>query len=283
MLNIKKLATGLILAIVIAAAQVGIVAAQDTTPTLPSCIIQSVTPETDPDTSITTVVVEYKDEAGVLQTVRLSLETAESLNLVTVDHSTTPPGVVVNESAIGQDIPIDPTTVIPDPAEEPTEEPTEAEHPVGSKLGDFFGELLGVDYDTIMTAHENGTGFGVIAQALWMTNELNGDTTTFQAILDAKKSGDYSNITLPDGTTSTATNWGEFKKETSDKSNKGNLGSVMSGKADNGQSQDGTTTLDDASNGNGNNDKGNQGKGNDKGNGKDKGDKDKGGKGHGKP
>jgi hypothetical protein len=78
-----------------------------------------------------------------------------------------------------------------------------------------------------MTAHEDGVGFGVIAQALWLTNELGGDSTTFQALVEAKQSGDYSAITLADG--STPDNWGDVVKSLK----KGdNLGSVMSGKAE---------------------------------------------------
>lgn len=259
MLNLQKLITGFILATAIAVLQVGIVAAQDTIP--PTDAIQNITIETDEATSTTTVVVTYKDDAGGIQTVRLSVETAASLGLVTIDSTKTPPEIVVNNSVVEQSDPSDPTD---ETAE--TDETTEAEHPVGSRLTDFFGDFLGVDYDTIMAAHENGAGFGVIAKALWMTNKLGGDSNTFQAILEAKKTGDYSNLTLPDGSTSTATNWGQFKKDVTDKGDKDNLGSVMSGKANNGD---------------GDQDKSND-EGKDKGEKGDKG-KDKGGKDKGKP
>ena len=259
MINLQRLIISFMLALAIAVTQIGAVAAQDTTTPLTGTV-QTITLETNTTTSVTTVVVTYIDVTGVIQTVRLSVETATSLGLVTTDSTTGTPVVVVNDSAKGQPVTIDPTTVITDP----TGETTEAEHPVGSKLSDFFGELLGVDYDTIMAAHENGTGFGVIAQALWMTIKLKGNADTFQAIIEAKKTGDYSNLILPDGSTSTATNWGQFKKDFTDKGDKNNLGSVMSGKANNG---------------NGNQDKDNKP---DKGKGKEKG-KDKGDKGKGKP
>ena len=260
MINLQRLIISFMLALAIAVTQIGVVAAQDTTTPLTG-IVQSITPETDAITSITTVVVTYKDDLGVIQTVRLSVETAASLGLVTTDSTTGTPVVVVNDLAKGQPVTIDPKTVITDP----TGETTEAEHPVGLKLSDFFGELLGVDYDTIMAAHENGTGFGVIAQALWMTIKLKGNADTFQAIIEAKKAGDYSGITLSDGSASTATNWGQFRKGVTDKGEKDNLGSVMSGKANSGQAQDDATTLGEATNGNGR-EHGNNGNDSDKGN-----------------
>ncbi|MCJ7434247.1 MAG: hypothetical protein MUO77_12240 [Anaerolineales bacterium] len=277
-MNRQKLFLSLILAFAVAIFQTSMAAAQDATPPLTG-YVQNITIETtDTTPPVTTVVVTYKDDAGAIQTVRLSVETAASpsLGLIKVDSTKTPPEIDTNY-LINQPITIDPTMVITDPADETTE----AEHPVGSKLTDFFGDLLGVDYGAIMAAHENGAGFGVIAQALWMTNNLNGDANTFQAIIEAKKTGDYSNLTLPDGSTSTATNWGQFKKDATDKDDKDNLGSIMSGKADNSQTQDDTTTLNESANGNSGN-QGNNGKGNDHDKGKDKG-KDKGDKGKGKP
>ena len=277
MINTKKLVFSLILAFAIAFMQVGAVAAQEPIP--PTGTVESIALQTDATNSETTVLVTYTDDLGVTQSANLSVDTAVALGLVTLDPTTGKP--VVNDSAVGQPVTIDPTTVLPDSTT--TEE---EQHPVGSRLSDFFGELLGVDYDSIMAVHENGAGFGVIAQALWMTNELNGDANTFQMIVEAKKTGDYSGIILPDGSTSTATNWGQFKKDVTDKGDKDNLGSVMSGEANNGQTQDGTTTLGGTAHGNtgnqGNDSRGNndQDKGKDKN--KDKG-KDKGDKGKGKP
>jgi hypothetical protein len=149
---------------------------------------------------------------------------------------------------------IDPESVIPD-----EEKPR---HPVGSVLATFFSEIT--DYDAIMGAHEDGFGFGVIAQALWLTQKLEGDSVIFLSILEAKRSGDYSDFVLPDGTT--PKNWGQFRKAVMEKE-KGNLGIVMSGKDGENGSGNG--------NGNGNNGNGNEkskdkgNKGDDKGNGKD--------------
>jgi hypothetical protein len=241
--------------------------------------VESITLETDATTGVTTVLVTLTDETGATQTVRLSLGDATSLGLVTTEGT-------ANPDAVGTSTTIVPAMVIPDVPEEPTTE--ETQHPVGSALSDFFSELLGVDYQTIMEYHDEGVGFGVIAQALWMTNALEGDSDTFAAILEAKQSKDYSAITLPDG--STPQNWGQFRKAVMsdrDKS-KENLGAIMSGRADNGQ--DDTTQVDPQNNGNALNqgqnnngngpdkDKSNNGKGPDKdksnngnGNGKGKG------------
>jgi hypothetical protein len=64
-----------------------------------------------------------------------------------------------------------------------------------------------------------------------MALALDGDSSVFSAILDAKKSGDYSAVVLPDG--STASNWGQLRKSvfTNDKNLK-NLGAVMSGRVE---------------------------------------------------
>jgi hypothetical protein len=109
---------------------------------------------------------------------------------------------VINEDALGLDIEIDPSDVIPGV--------DEIQHPVGSALATFFSNIPGLDYDTIMNVHEAGNGFGVIAQALWLTRKLGGDADAFMTIIEAKKSGDFSSITLSDGTT--PLNWGQFKK-----------------------------------------------------------------------
>jgi hypothetical protein len=241
-------------------------AKQDTVPITGT--VQSVTLETDSATGTTIVVVILTDEAGATQTIRLSLADATALGLLNEDGS-------INPDATGTSIEIDPALVIPEPLEEPEEE---MQHPVGSAIADFFSGLLGVDYETIMGYHDEGVGFGVIAQALWMTKALGGDSETFSAILEAKQDHDYSAITLPDG--STPQNWGQFRKAVMHDRDKAkeNLGAIMSGRADNGQSDE--TQVDIHSNGNGNKpdqnngnnkDKGNHGKNNDRGNNKNKG------------
>jgi hypothetical protein len=143
----------------------------------------------------------------------------------------------------------------PGSAEEPTVEPTEepATHPgdateeddeekdeeeddddptvVAQVLAKFFAKRnLGLSYDEIMNYYESGMGFGVIANACWMSSLLGGDVTVGE-ILAAKKSHDFGKIELPDG--ETANNWGQFKKAvlSSDKAKK-NLGTIMSKRAD---------------------------------------------------
>jgi hypothetical protein len=175
-----------------------------------------------------TVLVTLDDS----QTVRLSLETAVGLGLVVegVDEDGNPT-FEVNQEMIdnGETVDITPDDVI--------EEGEEGQHPVALALeaAKVF-DTLGLDYDMIMDYHENGMGFGVIAKACWLSIAMEGDAQLLDDILAAKKSGDFSSITLPDG--STASNWGQFKKAVtgSDKA-KQNLGAIMSGRAEQEQEQ----------------------------------------------
>jgi hypothetical protein len=197
-----------------------------------------------------TVFAQEVSVSGIVESVEFGTDAnGETIVILTLVDNPEPVQVSVEtgeatatETAVGSEVTIAPEDVIPSEGEE------ESEHPVGSALSEFFSEMLGVDYDTIMEQHEDGFGFGVIAQALWLTNQIEGDTDTFVALLEAKESGDYSNITLADG--STPDNWGDVVRSLK----KGeNLGSVMSDKGANSDTEDG------------------EGKG--KGNGKDKGDK----------
>ncbi|MEW6084903.1 MAG: hypothetical protein AB1607_09935 [Chloroflexota bacterium] len=252
-----KLLSVALLTLALLAAQVAPAAAapsaQDTTPITGT--IQSITLETDPE-GVATVLVTLTDDGGVTQTVRLSVETAVALGLVTLDPVSNEP--VVDESQVGQTVEIDPTTVIPE------EEPQEGEtaHPIAELLAAFFGEDAGV----VDAYHEDGFGFGVIAQAMWMSQNLNGDPSLTGTILEAKETGDYSAFILPDG--STPSNWGQFKKAVLEKKN--NLGVIVSGQAD-PSTEDGleATTLQNR-NGNGNGNGQGNGKNKDKGKGKNK-------------
>jgi hypothetical protein len=212
-----KLLASILLASAVLFAQVGLAAAaptaQDTTLIIGT--IQSITTETDAN-GVTTVLVTLLDDLGAIQTVRLSADTAASLGLVTLDPVTSEP--VVNETQIGQPVQIDPVTVIPG---ETSEEPA---HPIAVLLAAFFGE----DASVVNDYHQDGFGFGVIAQAMWMSKNLNEDASLAGLILDAKESGDYSEFILPDG--STPTNWGQFKKAVLEKKN--NLGVIVSGNAE---------------------------------------------------
>ncbi len=99
------------------------------------------------------------------------------------------------------------------------------QHPVALALAEFFSDIT--NYVTIMQKHEDGFGFGVIAQALWMTRKLDGDSEDFLAILSAKETGNYDAFAdlfedeVPQ-------NWGQFRKAILNGEKKNNLGCIMS-------------------------------------------------------
>jgi len=200
--------------------------------------VQSITLETNTNTAVTTVLITVMDH-GESQTVRITLESAINLGIIILGADGNP---VINELILGQPVEIDPATVITDKQMD--------QHPVGSALATFFSDIIDLDYETIMAAHEDGTGFGIIAQALWLTRKLDGTADMFVAIIDAKKSKDFSAFVLEDGTI--PQNWGQFKKV------------IMDGK----KGKPGIAMADQDNNGN------NNGNGNGNGNGKDK-EKDK--------
>lgn len=256
-----KFLAGTVLAALVILAQFGVALAaspsQTTTPAAPiTGTVQSTTVQTDPATTKTIIVVTLLDSTGQTQTVNLSVETAVSLGLVTIDSTTGLP--VVNSTQIGQSISIDPSQIIPATTE------VQPQNPVAGALALFFG----VDNATINGYHADGFGYGLIAQALWISKVLNGDPTLAGQILAAKKSGDYSAFTLPDG--STPTNWGQFRKAALMGQARDNLGTVMSGNSTNTTS----TQSQSGSNGQGNSN-GPHGNGNGNGNGN--------GHGHGRP
>ena len=215
-----KLLAGILLIFMLLTAQVGMAAAaplaQDATIT---GTIQDITTEIDAN-GVTTVLVTLVDNQGVTQTIRISDVTAAGLGLFDL----TTQQLVLTQ--VGQSVVIDPTTVIPD--EEPTEE---AVHPIAVLLAAFFGEEAAV----VNQYHEDGFGFGVIAQALWMSRNLTGtedetgDASLAEEILQAKEDHDYSAFTdfFEDGFV--PTNWGQFRKEVLQKKN--NLGVIVSGQA----------------------------------------------------
>ena len=229
-----KLLQGIILTIILMMAQVGVVFAAPASPeaTPISGTIQSITLESDPTTGVVTVIVDIRDSDQVVQTVRVDQETAIALGLVVLDADGNP---VINNVALGETVEIDPTTVIPNQQE--------PQHPVGNALATFFSDVEGIDYDTIMAAHENGVGFGVIAQALWLTSELGGDSQLFQDLLDAKQNNDYSAFKdfTEDGTP--PKNWGQLRKALLSKKS---LGVVMS-------NHDNNDNNENPGNGNGHN------------------------------
>jgi len=149
-----------------------------------------------------------------------------------------------------------------EPAEEPPDEEPLTEHPVASALAKFFFDRLGLNPDDIMVYHEeDGMGFGVIAQACWMSLAYDDPASKLPDII-AFKNGDldFNSIDLPDGTT--ATNWGQFKKGVlrSGKFQKDvtNLGAIMSERAESPVETDGDDLGAAADQGQG---KGKKGKG----------------------
>lgn len=219
----------------------------------------------DESTGITSVLVTIDNE----ETVRISTETAEALHLIYNDGE----GYVIVEP-LPTSIEIDVDDVISD----------EPEHPVGSALATFFSdEALGVDYqtlyDSIMAAHQNGNGFGLIAQALWVMEKLGGNTQDFELLLALKNDGDYSGLTWSDGTPVTLpdgnapTNWGQFKKLVLNGDKRVNLGAAMP------DQQETTGNNNQTNHVNGNN--GHNGNNNGRGNGNSNGNGNGNGNGHG--
>ncbi|MBN2118406.1 MAG: hypothetical protein JW730_17665 [Anaerolineales bacterium] len=223
-----KVLASLLLVLAVAFMQVGSALAapqtQDDTVTISGTVTEIGQPETD-ENGVVTVLVTIETAEGP-QTVRLSEQVAADLEVgeQVVD-------LVVNSEAVV---------------------PPEEVHPVAAILADFFGE----DPSVVNDYHEDGFGFGVIAQAMWMSQSISGDASSTGLILEAKKSGDYSAFTLPDG--STPTNWGQFKKALKENKDKHNLGIIVSGRAD----KDNALGPQDKGNG--------KDKNKDKGNGRDK-------------
>jgi hypothetical protein len=174
--------------------------------------IVAITLETAPSSGIHTVLVTIRDQQGVERTFRVSEETAShDLHLLDYDDDGNPFIVTTLPGTIELDL----TTTISDEEE--------FHHPVAMALATIFGDVKGIDYNTIMDAHTSGFGFGVIAQALWMIQRLDGSADDFLLLLQAKQDGDFSDFPLADGTIPTT--WGQLRKAMSE-----NLGTLMSQK-----------------------------------------------------
>ncbi len=246
-------------------AQAGHVAAaplaQDSTPITGT--IQDITTETDAN-NVTTVLVALLDDQNTTQTVRLSVDTAITLGLVTLDSITNEP--IVDETQIGQSVTIDPNTVIPD---ENTED--ELVNPISALLAGFFGE----DASIIDGYHNDGFGFGVIAQALWMSRNLTGtedaagDASLTGDILQAKQDKNFEAFFeahpeyLVDGET-IPNNWGQFRKVVLNKKN--NLGVIISEHTNESNTSVQSEQGNGQGNGNGHGNDKNQNKNKNKGN-----------------
>jgi hypothetical protein len=168
-------------------------ALQDPVPV--SGFVQSLTLEADTITGVTIVSLDLIDADQALQSIRVSQETAIALGLVVLNEDGKPD---INNSALGKQIEVDSVNIIPSHVE--------SQHPVGSALATFFSDVPGMDYETIMAVHDQGLGFGVIAQTLWLTTKLEGNAEVFDTLIEARQTCDYSVITLEDG--SSPENWG---------------------------------------------------------------------------
>jgi hypothetical protein len=197
--------------------------------------------ETDPTTGATTILVTVQDSEGALQTFRIDQAAAEEAGLVTIVDGIPDCSEEALAASLGTEVSIDPATIIP-------EEET-PQHPVGLVLSIFFSDII--DYETIMAVHDDGTGFGVLAQALWLTLKLEGDSDAFLAVINAKKTKDFSAFVLEDGTT--PQNWGQFKKAVLNGDKKANLGVIMSNKDKNKTNNESAQEKDKTNNGKGKN------------------------------
>jgi len=244
-----KLLISFLVAIMLVALQVGAAAAaptaQDPTPVVGTVAGVTVLPDGTVDVDV------LLSDGTTHQTVNLTAAQAEAAGLVTVDPVTG--DVTVNDGVVG--LPFDSSTLPEEDACAPSDTGETAgettggatttgsettgedtgegtTHPVGDALSQFFCGTLGTSYSDIMDFHDEGYGFGVIAQALWAANQLGMDP---HDVLLAKSGDlDYADL-FPAGTENVPTNWGQFRKfvfaEVTD-DYKHNLGEIMSGKAD---------------------------------------------------
>ena len=231
------------LAITILISQVGAVFAATAKNGSISGIVTSLTCETDAVTAVKTFLVTVQGMDGSPQTFQIDQSTADSLGLIELTADGTPDcRQELLDAAIGMVVTIDRADILSDEAEK--------QHPVGAALASFFSEIT--DYDAIMTAHENGTGFGVIAQVLWLTRKLQGDTEIFLDILLARETGNYTAFTYEEGV-SIPQNWGQFRKLILDGEKNNSLGIVMSDREEgNGNNSVGTGNGQRNGNGQGN-------------------------------
>lgn len=221
-----KLLLSILLGMTVVFAQVGAVYAappkQDGTSSITGTVQDVVVePGSLPD-SFVVVMTLLVDDAT--QTVSVSLETAISNGWIVLDEENNPVldengFPVVIDSLLGMEVSID---ILPD--EPPAVE--EPQHPVASKITEFFSGILGVDYDLVMGSHTNGFGFGVISQALYLTQTLGGDVSVFEKILFAKEHNDYTGIEVPGEIV--PQNWGQFKKIVAADEGNATLGDIMS-------------------------------------------------------
>jgi hypothetical protein len=201
----RKSVAAVVLAVVLSVAQISVAAAapvsQGTTATVISCTA---------DGSGGWNIDYTTDGGATTSTVNLSDADAQTLGIVDGTGACNTGGTFDTGG-----LPADPCDL-----------PDDASQPVGGALTSFFCGSQGTSYDMIEGWHIDGFGYGVIAQALFAADMLGLDP---QAVLDAKKSGDYSALGLEG-----VNNWGQLRKAVLNSGEKSlsNLGAIMSGRAD---------------------------------------------------
>jgi hypothetical protein len=241
-----KILASIFLVLAVLFTQVGNVAAapqiQETTPPQ----VTEITTETD-ESGVTTVLVTLLLEDQTTQQVRISLEYATEIGLINSE---------TGEPVLPEEVP-DGATIDPGQVIEviPVEEPTEvAVHPIAWLLSQFFGE----DPTVVNDYHEDGFGFGVIAQALWISRNITGtesetgNASLAEEILQAKADKDFqaffdSHPEFFGEEESAPSNWGQFKKSLLEKKN--NLGVIVSGQEESDTTTDSALTDQDHGNG----------------------------------
>lgn len=222
-----KLLAVILFIIAVMFAQVGNVAAapqwQDGTTTTITGTIKSIETRID-ENGKTIVVVTVQTEEGI-QTVSLSAQEAADKGLFNLDMQ-----VLLAGEGDPVELVVDPNDVVP--AGEVTEEEV---HPIAWILAEFFDE----DASVVNKYHEDGFGFGVIAQAMWMsrnitgTEDETGDASLAWDILQAKQEKDFQTFFdeheeyFVELEGDVPTNWGQFRKTLKEKKN--NLGVIVSG------------------------------------------------------
>ena len=276
MLN-KKFLASILLVLAVLLAQVNNVAAAPPPQEVTPPEITQIETETD-ESGVTTVLVTLLAEDQTTQTVRISLEYALLLGLI--DPATQQP---VAPEDVPEGTTIEPAEVI---EELPVEEPTEPEaHLISQLLASFFfpdDESMVSVIDSFHTGDNSANqvfGFGVIAQALWMSRDSDGmaNAEFAEEILLAKQSKNFEEFFsehpeyLPENGTA-PTNWGQFKKTLNENKDKHNLGVIVSEQADQAAEEE---SLNQQEHGNGQDQENGQGKGKDNGKGKGKDKKNK--------
>ena len=181
---------------------------EDPAALLTSGLVTGLVFNTDSLTGITALEVSLTDLLGVPQVISLDLATALELGLITA-----------NEAMISTPLEIEPDDIL-----------ESGSYPrVLTMLGIFFGTAPGVTLGQLTAYRDAGFGYGVIAQACWLATMLGGDAALLDQILTAKSTGDFSTISLPDGTS--VANWGQLRHAVNIEHGR-NLGSIVSGRAD---------------------------------------------------